>query len=123
MKNNRGGRSNDSLSRTNLRRFAALRLYIIPMVLRREENDINQQEAPAPPDRNRGFQVQHEAKQREGWSLPNTSGKPPLVTGNSFLPLRGTKLREKYHVPSNDTLGSTSHCYLPPWLVDLFFNL
>ena len=42
MKNNRGGRSNDSLSQANLRRFAALRFYIIPMVLIKEGNDINQ---------------------------------------------------------------------------------
>ena len=42
---------------------------------------------PVPPDWNRGFQVNHEAKQQEGWSLPNKGGEPPLVTGNNFFVL------------------------------------
>ena len=45
------------------------------------------EETPVPPDWNRGSQVNHEAKQREGWSLPNKGGEPPLVTGNNFFVL------------------------------------
>ena len=53
------------------------------------------EETPVPPDWNRGSQVNHEAKQREGWSLPNKSGEPPHVTGNILiLPLQGTKANE-----------------------------
>jgi len=40
------------------------------------------EETPVPPDWNRGSQVNHEAKQREGWSLPNKSLK---VQGCSYF--------------------------------------
>jgi len=35
----------------------------------------NNKEAPVPPEKNRGFQMKHEVKQREGWSLSNTGSE------------------------------------------------
>ena len=60
---------------------------IIAIVLLMKRILSGTEEAPVPPDRDRGFQVQHEAKQQEGWSLPNKGGEPPLVTGNNFFVL------------------------------------